>query len=64
MLRNRLGCSEPASIHGGKYYVTDYEVGSWVNYECNHQYEMTGASRAYCMVSSEWYPTPPICKCE
>ncbi len=25
---------------------------------------MIGASRAFCMVPSEWYPLPPICKCK
>jgi hypothetical protein len=59
-----LGCSEPASIHGGRYLLSDYEVGSSVEYECNDGYEMIGASRAFCMVPSEWYPLPPICKCE
>ncbi|CAF3600564.1 unnamed protein product [Rotaria sp. Silwood1] len=56
------GCSEPASILGGLYRVSDYEVGSSVEYECNYGYEMIGASRAFCMVPSEWYPLPPICK--
>ncbi|CAF3209093.1 unnamed protein product [Rotaria socialis] len=59
-----LGCSEPASISGGLYRVFDYEVGSSVEYECNYGYEMIGASRAFCMVPSEWYPLPPICKCK
>ncbi len=59
-----LGCAEPASIHGGKYHVSGYDVGSSVGYECNYGYEMIGASRAFCMVPSEWYPSPPICKCE
>ncbi len=59
-----LGCSEPASIPGGIYRVSDYEVGSSVEYECNYGYEMIGASRAFCMVPSEWYPLPPICKCK
>ncbi|CAF3636597.1 unnamed protein product [Rotaria sp. Silwood1] len=54
------GCSEPASIPGGLYRVSDYEVGSSVEYECNYGYEMIGASRAFCMVPSEWYPLPPI----
>ncbi|CAF3838702.1 unnamed protein product [Adineta steineri] len=56
------GCSEPASIQGGIYRVSDYEVGSSVEYECDYGYEMIGASRAFCMVPSEWYPLPPICK--
>ncbi|CAF1017076.1 unnamed protein product [Adineta steineri] len=56
------GCSEPASIHGGRYQVSDYEIGSSVDYECNFGYELVGVSRAYCMVPSEWYPLPPICK--
>ncbi|UJR22438.1 hypothetical protein I4U23_025498 [Adineta vaga] len=56
------GCSEPASIHGGTYYVSDYEIGSSVDYKCDFGYEMMGASRAYCMVPSEWYPLPPVCK--
>ncbi|CAF3652114.1 unnamed protein product [Rotaria sp. Silwood1] len=56
------GCSEPASIHGGVYHVSDYEVGSFVEYKCNYAYEMIGANRIYCMVPSEWYPLPPICK--
>jgi hypothetical protein len=25
---------------------------------------MIGASRAFCMVPSEWYPLPPMCKCK
>jgi hypothetical protein len=25
---------------------------------------MIGANRAFCMVPSEWFPLPPICKCE
>jgi len=25
---------------------------------------MIGASRAFCMVPSEWYPLPPSCKCK
>ncbi|CAF3959284.1 unnamed protein product, partial [Rotaria sp. Silwood2] len=54
------GCSEPASIQGGLYRVSDYEVGSSVEYECKYGYEMIGASRAFCMVPSEWYPLPPI----
>ncbi|UJR26649.1 hypothetical protein I4U23_007966 [Adineta vaga] len=56
------GCSEPASIPGGLYRVSDYEVGSSVEYECDYGYEMIGASRAFCMVPSEWYPLPPKCK--
>ena len=59
-----LGCSEPAAITGGIYRVSDYEVGSSVDYECNYGYEMIGASRAFCMVPSEWYPLPPTCKCK
>ena len=59
-----IGCSEPASIPGGIYRVSDYEVGSSVEYECNYGYEMIGASRAFCMVPSEWYPLPPTCKCK
>jgi hypothetical protein len=39
-------------------------VGSSVEYECNYSYEMIGASRAFCMVPSEWYPLPPMCKCK
>jgi hypothetical protein len=58
------GCSEPASIPGGVYRVSDYEVGASVEYECDYGYEMLGSSRAFCMVPSEWYPLPPICKCE
>lgn len=46
------------------YRVFDYEVGSSVDYECNYGYEMVGANRAFCMVSSEWYPLPPTCKCK
>ncbi len=64
MIFFHLGCSEPASIPGGIYRVSDYEVGSSVEYECNYGYEMIGASRAFCMVPSEWYPLPPICKCK
>ncbi|CAF3278069.1 unnamed protein product [Rotaria sp. Silwood2] len=56
------GCTEPASIHGGIYHVSDYEVGSFVEYKCNYAHEMIGINRAYCMVPSEWYPLPPICK--
>jgi hypothetical protein len=44
--------------------VLDYEIGSSVEYGCNHGYEMIGAHRAYCTVPSEWYPLPPICKCK
>ncbi|CAF4456676.1 unnamed protein product [Rotaria sp. Silwood2] len=58
------GCTEPASIHGGIYHVSDYEVGSFVEYKCNYAHEMIGINRAYCMVPSEWYPLPPICKCK
>jgi hypothetical protein len=64
MISFQIGCSEPASIQSGLYRVTDYVVGSSVAYECNYGYEMIGANRAFCMVPSEWYPLPPICKCE
>ncbi|CAF0841961.1 unnamed protein product [Didymodactylos carnosus] len=56
------GCSEPASILGGKYVVSDYNIGSSVEYECNFGYEMTGSTRGFCMLSGEWYPVAPTCK--
>ncbi|CAM4818585.1 unnamed protein product [Rotaria magnacalcarata] len=56
------GCSEPASISGGIYNVSDYEIGSFVEYKCNYGYEMIGSDRIYCMVPSEWYPLAPICQ--
>ena len=64
MFNDSSGCSEPAAIPGGIYRVSDYEVGSSVDYECDYGYEMIGASRAICMVPSEWYPLPPTCKCK
>ena len=62
-LIDRKGCSQPASISNGVSRHFDYTIGSSVEYQCYYAHEMLGLSRSFCMVSSEWFPPPPLCRC-
>jgi len=54
-------CVEPEEITNGNYIVTEYTVGSNVQYVCDSGYEITGSSVLTCTEDGTWSDVPPTC---